>query len=271
MKISIVTILLIGLTLSGCAPMKKSSVPEIESTLPQPSEPEALLIAQSAGSPDETFPKAEPRPSLQNISEEMQEEAIPAQGIVFAKTDFQGVLQATYVKLEIVEVKDEQQSYQLIIGDKSQQSPLPWSGQTVQPGYFFIQLPAGEYRIPSISIPVGATMATEEMHIRFTVQPEKVVYLGTLKVIGTKERIKLGGVPVIKPGFEYTVEVIGEQVEAIRIFHKRYPNIPLKVGVDLMEIHDQGGPESSFAEDPIPSLQEDHVNPPEEVQREEIP
>jgi len=73
------------------------------------------------------------------------------------------------------------------------------------------------------------------MDIRFEVLPKSYVYLGTLQANGTKEKIKLGGVPVIKPGFEYTAEVIDEKEEGIAFFKQRFPDIKDKVVVQLME------------------------------------
>ena len=77
-------------------------------------------------------------------------------------------------------------------------------------------------------------MATEETDIRINVVPDRIIYIGTLKVVGTKERVKLGGVPVIQPGFEFTVEIIDERNEGIAAFQQRYPNVHSEIVIDLM-------------------------------------
>ena len=106
----------------------------------------------------------------------------------------------------------------------------------VKPGYFFVELPAGQYKISSIAIPVGSTIAQEESHIYFEVIADTITYVGTLKLVGTKEKIRLGGVPVIKPGFEYTAQVVDEQKEGLAVFQERYPGVPSQIQVKLMEI-----------------------------------
>ena len=58
-------------------------------------------------------------------------------------------------------------------------------------------------------------------------------------MIGTKEKIKLGGVPVIKPGFEYTIEVIDEREEGSEAFNKNYPDFPHGVSIKLMQVNQQ--------------------------------
>lgn len=158
-------------------------------------------------------------------------------GTVFAKTEFSGVVQTSYIELSIVDQADETKTYTLVIGDKSRQMSFPWKVQTVQPGYFFIELPVGTYHIHSISIPVGSTTADEPMDVVFHVKEGKVVYLGTLKVMGTKERIKLGGVPVLKPGFEYLAEVIDERAEALLQLRERFPQLTGEIEFGLMTIN----------------------------------
>ena len=109
--------------------------------------------------------------------------------------------------------------------------------QTVKPGYFFVDLPPGQYRIKAITIPVGTTLATELMDITFAVTEGKVAYLGTLKVVGVNEKIKLGGVPIIRPGFEYSVYVVDERAEAAVERRGRFPEDPREVVFDLMKVH----------------------------------
>lgn len=80
-------------------------------------------------------------------------------------------------------------------------------------------------------------MATEEMDVSLEVIPDAICYVGTLKMVGTKEKIKLGGVPVIKPGFEYTVEVIDEREEGAAAFNRNYPDFPHGVLIKLMQVN----------------------------------
>ena len=104
------------------------------------------------------------------------------------------------------------------------------------PSYFFIELPLGVYAMHWISIPVGTTMADEPMDVVFEVTENRVNYLGTLKVVGIQEQIRLGGIPVIKPGFDYRVRVLDERYAAIKIFHQRYPVEQQPVNVRLMQV-----------------------------------
>jgi hypothetical protein len=165
-------------------------------------------------------------------------------GMIFAKTAFEGVVKASYVRLSIVDQTDHQRTYQLVIGDEARQQNFPWEIQKVQSGYFFIELPVGFYRIQSISIPVGTTVATEPMDIAFHVRPNKAIYIGTLNVVGTKEKIKIGGMPVIKPGFEYTVDLIDERDQAIRELYQRFPKKADKIEVHLMQINQRSNTDS---------------------------
>jgi len=176
---------------------------------------------------------------LENIKEEALEEIVEVKGIVFGKTDFQGVLKTRYVRIMIESQEDEARKFQLHIGEKIDQQTFPWEVKRVEPGYFFIELPVGKYRMTSISIPVGTSSAVEDIDVRFEVLDETVVYLGTLQVNGTKERIKLGGVPVIKPGFEYTINVIDQKDEGIQEFHQRYADVATKIKTAIMQVHAQ--------------------------------
>jgi hypothetical protein len=163
------------------------------------------------------------------------EEQLPT-GRIFAKTIFEGVVKTSYVQLAIVDQADPNMIFQLIIGDKERQKNLPWKIQTVKPGYFLIELPQGQYHINSISIPVGTTLATEPMDITFEVIADKTLYLGTLKTIGTKEKIRFGGVPVIKPGFEYRIEFSDDYVEALQELQERFPELKTSLESNLLKI-----------------------------------
>ena len=164
-------------------------------------------------------------------SAEKQEEP---KGTIFAKTEFEGVVKRSFIRLTIIDQQDRKKVYQLYIGDKSRQLDFPWSTQTIQPGYFAIDLPPGSYVIGLLSIPVGSSLATEIMNITFDVKADETTYLGTLKVVGTKEKIKLGGIPVIKPGFDYVSKILNEYAEALEEFKQRFPQNNARLNVRLM-------------------------------------
>ena len=225
--------------LSGCAakmqkavvepeppalPVVNAVVPVIEDASP----PVTLEVTgtQTAALPQENQPTAE-------IPEAEREPV----GIVFAKTQFEGVLKTSYVRLAIVNLEDPAKTFELQIGEKTAPQPFSFNVKTVNPGYFFIELPSGPYRFSSVSIPVGGATATEPLDVTFQVLPDQINYLGTLRLNGTKETIKLGGVPVIKPGFEYQAQVIDELQEGIATFKQRYPNVPGTLTNQLMRIN----------------------------------
>ena len=151
-------------------------------------------------------------------------------GVIFGKADFRGVLKVEYVKLMIVDENDPDKTYELFFGDRTGELET-----LVQPHYFFLELPASKYRITSISIPVGTTLATESADIAFTVDNGSLIYLGTLRVTGTDQRIRFGALPIIRPGFDYKVEILNEQDEALREFRNRYPRLDRSIHVQLME------------------------------------
>ena len=193
---------------------------------------------------NETLKNAEAEPpeeaekkmsELGNIEQEAIQEYEEDKGVIFAKTDFLGVLKTRFVRLFFEHTGNEEHKFQLNIGEAINQGTLPWKVKTVEPGYFFIELPAGDYKITSISIPVGTTLATEEVNIDVKVLPNAITYIGTLKVIGTKERIKLGGVPVIRPGFEYILEILDEHEEGLEQFKQRYPDVKNDIKTELMQ------------------------------------
>lgn len=207
--------------LSGCISLQKASEPE--KIVPEQEEAEFI---------DTDVPS-----ELQNIKGEDLEEYVQKNGVIFAKTDFQGLLETRYVKFLFEDQDDPEHKFQLHIGENSGQQTFPWDVKSVKPGYFFVELPAGRYKIISVTIPVGSTTATEAMNVTLEVLPDAVCYVGTLKMVGTKEKIKLGGLPVIKPGFEYTIEVIDEREEGSVAFSKNYPDFPHGVSIQLMQVN----------------------------------
>jgi hypothetical protein len=168
-------------------------------------------------------------------SEEEGVEVIPT-GYLFLKSDFQGVLEKRYVKLLINDLLDDENEIGMIIGDKNISSTFAWSSSPVQPGYLFLELPEGEYRISKIGIPVGSTLAEEDLNIYFTIEADVLTYLGTLRVVGTKERIKLGGVPVIRPGFEFNLTIIDEVNEAKEVYQTRFSDLEAPFVKNLMTL-----------------------------------
>jgi len=213
-----------ALLLSGCATSKRSqTVPSFDNE-----------TKQFIEIPEDQRPESSPE--LENINKEDLQGYAQQNGVIFAKTDFEGVLKTNYVRLMIVDQEHPERTYQLHIGEKAAAQKFPWDVKVVNPGYFYIELPAGAYQFTQVSIPVGSTMAVEDMTIGFEVIPNQVTYMGTLKMVGTKERIKLGGVPVIKPGFEYTIEIIDEQEEGMVSFKERFPEAPENVSTNLMKL-----------------------------------
>ena len=218
-KICIVLVLVfLGI---GCATTKKEEASKSVKLQPR------TLVAP--------FKKPDLSPELKNIDEKKLSETSSETGVIFGKTDFEGVLEKSYVRLLFENQDNLAQKYQLHIGDKTKQTIFPWSVETVKPGYFYIELPSGNYKISSISIPVGSTMATETSDINVRVVPKAISYIGTLKVDGIKEKIRLGGVPIIRPGFEYVLQVIDERTEGMAAFHERYPQIHNEILINLMQ------------------------------------
>jgi len=204
-------------------------------TTAQPPSAPPSSVTRASGPAEEAKPQPTP-PELRNVPEENLATPNVKNGVIFAKTDFQGVLEKTYVKLLFEDIANSANKFQLYIGDKEGPQPFMWDVNPVKPGYFFIELPAGNYRITSISIPVGSTQATERTDITLQVLPEKVTYIGTLQMVGIKEKIRLGGVPVIRPGFEYAANIINEKEEALQTFQQRYPRYSHQVIINLMNL-----------------------------------
>jgi hypothetical protein len=218
-----VSLILLSTFFAGCASVKEGT-----------SSPPKHELRETA----EQVSQAQPAmPQLQNVDQYQLESYELQTGVIFAKTDFKGVLEKTYVQLFFEDVNNDANKFILYIGDKAGQQAFPWDVKPVQPGYFFVELPAGEYKVTSITIPVGSTQAIEPIDISLEVTLDQVVYVGTLQVVGTKERIKLGGLPVIKPGFEYAATVLNEQEEAMDIFHQRYPDYSKEIKVEIMQLN----------------------------------
>lgn len=146
----------------------------------------------------------------------------PQVGLIAGKTDFRGLLKAPYVRFSIVRRDDPSKRFFFYIGNKGNQSVVPWGEDTVvEPGYFTLQMEPGPYKITRIAIPVGSTVAEEDLELDFEVIAGKTYYVGTLDIEGTKEKVKFGGVPLIRPGFSYRLAVKDEMDEAVMEMRER--------------------------------------------------
>jgi len=223
MKVKKFFYLALVIIFSGCATAKEVQPPQEPIRI---LEEEEVQVKEVSSAPE----------SEERTEEDSSEaEEIQTQGIVFAKTEFEGVLKTNFVRLFLEHQENEKNKFQLHFGEKETQQIFPWEVKRVEPGYFFIELPSGPYTMSAVSIPVGTTMASEEMNITFEVVPDEVVYLGTLRMVGTKEKIKLGGVPVIKPGFEFNIEILNEEDQGLVAFEQNYPDVTKKVIIQLMQ------------------------------------
>lgn len=149
---------------------------------------------------------------------------VPDFGFIAGKTDFRGLLKAPYVRFLIVNRDDPSKKIFFYIGSKGNQSVVPWGEETVvAPGYFILRLPPGAYKVTHIAIPVGSTIAEEGFGLNFDVVAGKAIYVGTLDVDGTQEKIKFGGVPLVRPGFAYRLEIRDEMVEAEGVLRTMLP------------------------------------------------
>ena len=236
-------ILILFILCYGCAPLVSKDSP----SKPFPVEgQDGQIKTEPSQPPTDRDPTAQkdpivPPPDIPDTTDagqgEEPEAVVIKKGLFFAKTEFYGVLQTNYVQLFIDDLNNPKKRFYLHIGEPVASPKLPWELTIVEPGYFYIDLDPGHYKIVSLSIPVGTTMATEEMNVYFNVEPDTVTYGGTLIVEGTKERIKLGGVPVIKPGFEYVVKVLDQSQEGMSAFKEKFPeDTEREIKIDLMKI-----------------------------------
>ena len=204
----------------GCSTAHKKTSPS------QSSDSAKIDILRPSASP------LKPDQSSKNFEQSTKQPPAVKKGIVFGKTEFRGVLKTDYVELFLSDSVKIDHKYRLHLGDGLDDRMHKEDSHTT---YFSMELPEGKYVISKISIPVGTTKAVEDINVIFDVVADKVIYVGTLKAIGTKETVKFGGVPVIKPGFDYTYEILDERSEALPVFFKRYPKLQTSVGVQLMQ------------------------------------
>jgi len=227
-------------SLLGCSSLQQRAegidMPDtdrFEKSIPSQEVREEIIVRDQSVPSEST---AQESLELKNINDDQLVGYVHNKGVVFAKVEVHGVIKSDFVNFLIEKIDDSSEKFQIYIGNKLGEKVFPWEGPDNNIGRFFIELPVGKYKISTLSIPVGSTLATEEINISFEVVPGAIVYLGTLKLVGTKEKVKLGGVPVIKPGFEYTQEVINEREDAMEDFYTRYPNFDSKIIEKLMEI-----------------------------------
>ncbi len=171
------------------------------------------------------------------VQEEIEGEGplVPT-GIVFGKVNFTGVLNKSYALLSIKSLSDESTRFNLTLGDRKQDESLPWQITTTEAGYFFMELPEGAYQMTDISIPVSSTLAVEPINILFNARVDAALYIGDLMIEGTKEKINWGGIPVIKPGFEYEAKANQNTLKAFEVFRQTYPEFTGEPGTDFMVI-----------------------------------
>jgi hypothetical protein len=213
-----VLLLLLALNALGCAALSKSEKPGMPITKPVSEGPQRTMAPGK-------------EPSIPRIKH----------GLVFGKTDFKGILKTSFVRLTLIRKDATDKNYFFYVGAKENQSVVPWGqGRRIEPGYFYLQLPDGDYEITGIAIPVGSALAEEALAVDFKVTPNKITYLGTLDVTGTKERVHFGGVPIMKPGFEYDLLIKDEFDQAKRVLEIRIPRHRSPVVKELLKVSTVG-------------------------------
>lgn len=203
-------ILVIGMCVSGCA-VKSSAVKSLPTSIQRNQIQKAKKIEEP------------------NTKQEENKTSL-----VFLKTDFQGVLKTNYIKLTIISKSDPNKRVNINLGEKVEAILSNQEESHQYPGYVYFELPKGDYQISTISVLAGTTSVTEALNLDFSVILEKNNYLGTLVINGTKEKIKLGGVPFIKPSFDYQLHILDERAEAEQNFKQKYPQNKLPIHVGLL-------------------------------------
>ena len=93
-------------TITGCSTTSKEKIPSLDAD-------GKIVTQEQAIQPPDTSPE------LQNIADEDLVDYVQKNGIVFAKTDFQGVLKTRYVRLLLEDIEDPTHQFQLHIGEQS--------------------------------------------------------------------------------------------------------------------------------------------------------
>lgn len=171
---------------------------------------------------------------VQALNSKVAEDVIT--GTVFGNVTFSGILNKPYVTFSISRVTRPEYKFQLHIGNKKNKEDPTRTIYTDQNGYFFMTLPEGQYQITSISIPVSSTLAVEMIDIIFDVNLNEAAYIGHLSVEGTKEKIHWGGIPVVKPGFEYLTTLKKDEWEAYNFYKRIFPDSTLNPVTRMMKV-----------------------------------
>jgi hypothetical protein len=210
-----VLVLLLTMSSLGCAALSKTEGPKIAAATPVVER----VAEKASGAP-------------------VSAKARVRYGLVFGKTDFKGILKASFVRLTLVKKDDPGKEYFFYVGARGNQSVVPWGkGRSIEPGYFYLQLTPGDYEVTEISIPVGSALAGERVSLSFPVTANKISYLGTLDVTGTKERVHFGGVPIVRPGFEYDLRINDEFEPAKKELETRIPRHRSPVVKELFKVN----------------------------------
>ena len=110
LNISAFIVLILALVLNGCSTV--SAVKEVSSEL----EPiVTIAVEPTVDSVEITQETKDVSPVLQNVNEDELDQYSLKKGIIFAKTDFQGVLKKSYVKFLFQEQGNLSNNFQLLI------------------------------------------------------------------------------------------------------------------------------------------------------------
>src|SRR6185295_19657943 len=96
------------------------------SAAPTPPAPVASIEQPKPESVQGARASQESTPQLRNLPAENLATSNVKNGVIFAKTDFQGVLEKTYVKLLFEDMANANNKFHLYIGDKEGPQPFMW-------------------------------------------------------------------------------------------------------------------------------------------------
>jgi hypothetical protein len=177
---------------------------------------------------------------LNNLNQGYKIDSASGKSLVFGKIIYQSndffLKRTPYVKLHLKDKLDKE--YVFTVGYQQSIFAAPWNLKSFKSDYFFMELMPGDYKIFSISFPYGqdkSTIITEDISISFSVKQSSVIYLGILKFIIIGDKIKVGGLPLLKPGVNYKLEILNEQQEAVQELKLRYPLVDKEAETILMK------------------------------------
>ncbi len=108
------------------------------------------------------------------------------------------------------------------------------SANTRQPQTFFaMKLPAGEYSLFKLYRPFPGTTGYVPTDVRFTVEPKKATYIGSLQVEFRATRGLLGEERV---GEKIALKVVDDAATATRVYKERNPDAALDIVANLMKV-----------------------------------